>query len=215
MGYHRAGFEVTGVDIDPRYAKRYPFEFIAGDALEFVKAHGHEFDAIHASPPCQSYSISRHGNGHETKAPKLVEAVRDLLVATLRPYVIENVVGAPIAEPLMLCGTEFGLSAVDDDGEVLHLSRPRLFESNVFLWGAGGCNCAGRIIGGVYGGGSSNKIRARTVRHGGYTPSKSVREKLIGADWMTLHGLAQSIPPAYTEHIGAQLLAHVESERVA
>jgi DNA (cytosine-5)-methyltransferase 1 len=203
MGYHRAGFEVVGVDIDPQ--PNYPFEFHQGDALEFVKAHAHEFDAIHASPPCQAYSITKHT--HANVHPMLIEPTRDALIATGKPYVIENVVGAPLVEPLMLCGSEFGLRAVDSDGEHLRLERHRLFESNVFLLGNGGCMHDQRVaVAGVYGGGNTDKTRARQVRHGGYTPAKSIAAVLIDAPWMTYHGLSQCIPPAYTEHIGRQLM---------
>jgi DNA (cytosine-5)-methyltransferase 1 len=102
----------------------------------------------------------------------------------------------------------------------LHLRRHRLFESNVFIYGNGGCQCAaykrrGFGVGGAYGGGSVDRAHAKEVRRGGYTPSKPVREKLLGIDWMTQNGLSQSIPPAYTEHLGMQIIAHLESEAVA
>lgn len=206
MGYHRAGFDVVGVDLNPRFAKRYPFEFHAADAIEFVKEHGHEFDAIHASPPpCQAYSITKHT--HSAEHPELIEPTREALIATGMPYVIENVVGAPLIEPLTLCGSEFDLTAVDTDGEPLRLERHRLFESNVFLLGNGGCRHRADVqVAGAYGGGSQDRRHAKEVRRGGYTPAKEVRAALLGVDWMTLHGQAQCIPPAYTEHIGLQLM---------
>lgn len=213
-GYADAGFEVFGVDLERQ--RRYPFEFHQADALD-VLAGGvldlDSFDAIHASPPCQAYSITKHS--HQKKHVELIEPVRDALIRLGKPYVIENVPGAPLRDPLTLCGTEFGLRTTDVDGEVLWLKRHRLFESNVDLWGAGGCHCTGRAIGGVYGGGSSDRNHAKEVRMGGYTPSKEVRAALIGCDWMTLHGLSQSIPPAYTKHIGEQLLAYVKGEVAA
>lgn len=213
-GYARAGFDVVGVDLDPRFAKRYPFEFHAGDAIEFVKAHGHEFDAIHASPPCQAYSITKHT--HSNTHPMLIDPTRDALIATGRPYVIENVVGAPLVNPLMLCGSEFDLTTTDTDGLPLRLERHRLFESNVFLIGNGGCRHDRRVqVAGAYGGGSSDRRHAKEVRRGGYTPAKEVRAALLGVDWMTLHGMSQSVPPAFTEHIGAQLIDHLHSEAVA
>jgi DNA (cytosine-5)-methyltransferase 1 len=207
-GYHRAGFDVVGVDLDMRALRRYPFESYQADALEFVKAHGHEFDAIAASPPCQAYSATRHT--HQVTHPELVEPTRDALIATGLPYVIENVEGAPLRNPLRLCGSEFGLRAYDPSrGQVVALRRHRLFESNVFLLGAGGCSCnvdraAGRIAG-VYGGGSTSR-EAASIRRGGYTPGKDVGAALLRIDWMTRYGLAQSIPPVYTEHIGRQLI---------
>ena len=209
-GYDRAGFDVTGVDIDDQ--PRYPFQFIRADALTFLADGGAAgFDVVHASPPCQAYSVTKAT--HSKTHPKLVGPVRAALVATGLPYVIENVVGAPLMGALILCGTEFHLTATDDDGRVIALKRHRLFESNVFLMGAGGC-CCGDIrgrVGGVYGGGSSDRRHARHVRRGGYTPSKAVRAELLGIDpdAMTLHGQAQAIPPAYTAFIGAQLLAHL------
>ena len=207
-GYARAGFDVVGVDLDPRFAKRYPFEFHAGDAIEFVKAHGHEFDAIHASPPCQAYSITKHT--HSNTHPMLIDPTRDALIATGRPYVIENVVGAPLRDPLMLCGSEFDLTTTDTDGLPLRLERHRLFESNIFLLGNGGCRHDKRVqVAGAYSGGSSDRRHAKEVRRGGYTPAKEVRAALLGVDWMTLHGMSQSIPPAYTSFIGAQLLDHL------
>jgi DNA (cytosine-5)-methyltransferase 1 len=143
-----------------------------------------------------------------------VDPTRAALAASGLPYVIENVPGAPLLNPLTLCGTEFDLVAPDLDGVLLHLKRHRLFESNVFLYGAGGCRCLafkdrGIGVGGVYGGGSDDRENAKTVRRGGYTPTKPVAAALLGVDWMTLHGLSQCIPPAYTEWIGAQLLTYL------
>ncbi|MGW5790990.1 hypothetical protein ACWEV3_10330 [Saccharopolyspora sp. NPDC003752] len=99
MGYHRAGFDVVGGDIARQ--PRYPFEFHQADALEFLAAHGHEFDAIHASPPCQAFTNAQRirGNDH----PDLIAPTRDLLITTGRPWVIENVEGAPLHNPVMLC----------------------------------------------------------------------------------------------------------------
>lgn len=215
IGYHRAGFDVVGIDLEPRYAKRYPFNFAAADAIEYVKEHGHEFDAIHASPPCQAYSVATSGTP-DAKAnhPRLIEPVRQALEATGKPWVIENVTGAPLRNPLTLCGTMFGLQAMDDDGTLLRLERHRLFESNVGLMAPATCWHDKTIaVGGVYGGGRSDRHEAKHVRRGGYTPAKHVREALIGVEpgHMTLHGLSQSIPPAYTEHIGRQLIEYLES----
>ncbi len=107
MGYHRAGFDVVGVDIKPQ--PRYPFEFHQADALEYVAAHGHEFDVIHASPPCQRYSRATRMSGTEENHPDLLQPSIDALEKTGKPYVVENVPGAPMKNYLMLCGTMFGL----------------------------------------------------------------------------------------------------------
>ena len=119
MGLHRAGFEVTGVDIEPQ--KRYPFEFVLGDALEYCAQHGHEFDLVVAGPPCQLYSVTASlSNGNH---PDLVGPTREALIATGKPYIIENVPGSPLINPLVLCGTMFGLALI----------RHRLFENNIGL----------------------------------------------------------------------------------
>jgi DNA (cytosine-5)-methyltransferase 1 len=219
MGYARAGFSVTGVDLF-RYRgpdgklrgyrqARYPFESVQADALEYVAEHGHRFDVIAASPPCQLYSISANAH-HNTDHPDLVAPTRAALKATGRPYVIENVEGAPLDHPLMLCGSEFDLRATDTDGLRVWLKRHRLFESNVFLLGNGGCrHPVGIMCAGVYSNGSPSRDAA-AARAGGYTPpSQAVRAELMGIDWMSRNGLSQAIPPAYTEHVGRQLLEAV------
>jgi DNA (cytosine-5)-methyltransferase 1 len=107
MGYHRAGFEVVGVDIKPQ--PRYPFEFHRADALEYLNQHWREFDIIHASPPCQFYSRATKMNGTKHNHPDLLQPTIDALDATGKPYIVENVPGAPMKNYLMLCGTMFGL----------------------------------------------------------------------------------------------------------
>jgi site-specific DNA-cytosine methylase len=115
MGYHRAGFEVVGVDIKPQ--KHYPFEFHCADAFAFLEQHGHEFDVIHASPPCQAYSSAMK---HLAKPkPMLIDGVREALIRSGKRWVIENVPGAPMRNPTILCGTMFGM----------RIHRHRLFES--------------------------------------------------------------------------------------
>lgn len=122
VGYSRAGFDVVGVDKEPM--KRYPFEFHQGDALEYLVEHGHEFDAIHSSPPCQAYCSLKSMPNAKVHAD-LVAPTRELLKASGKPWVIENVVGAPLINPRMLCGTMFGLGTGNAD-----LRRHRLFETN-------------------------------------------------------------------------------------
>lgn len=130
VGYHRAGFtEITGVDIRPQ--PRYPFTFVQGDAMEYLAAHGHEFDAIHASPPCQAFSATRHlPNVRTDRHVDLIGPSRAMLSSIARPYVIENVEGSPVGAAagrwaISLCGLMFGL----------RVFRHRLFESNVLLLG--------------------------------------------------------------------------------
>lgn len=203
VGYHRAGFDVVGVDIEPQ--PRYPFEFYQADALAFPLDG---FDAIHASPPCQHASAGTRAIDR-TRYPELVEPTRARLAAAGVPYVIENVVGADLRSPLALCGCMFDLGATDDDGTPLHLRRKRLFESNVLLAAPRPCrHDRAEQVAGVYGGARSDKHEARHVRRGGYVPaSRDVKADLLGgADWMTVHGMHQAIPPAYTEWIGRQLL---------
>ena len=120
MGYYRAGFDdITGVDIAPQ--KHYPFKFIQADALEYLAEHGHEYDAIHASPPCQEYTLAgqqwRKGG---KKYSDLVGETRNLLQKIGKPYVIENVPGAPLNNPTVLNAAFFGMN----------VRRTRLFETS-------------------------------------------------------------------------------------
>lgn len=122
MGYHRAGFDVIGVDLNPQ--PRYPFEFHQCDALEWLSYEQNEFDAIHASPPCQRYTaLAKGNNANVDDYPDLIAPTRELLQETGLPYVIENVPSAPLRYPITLCGEMFGLSVI----------RHRLFESNLPL----------------------------------------------------------------------------------
>ena len=211
-GYADAGFEVVGVDIDPQ--PRYPYEFHQADAISFIRDHGHEFDVIHASPPCQAFSRTK--TLHDNEHPDLVALTRHALMASGRPWVIENVVGAPLIDPVRLCGTSFGMVAPDVDGVPLKLVRHRLFESNLPLAGTE-CRHDPKVqTASVYGagGGWTPKHRDNPERRGGYIPHASVISELLGIDWMTKHEMSQSIPPAFTEHIGNQLVAHL-TEAVA
>lgn len=210
-GYRRAGFEVVGVDLDPQ--PHYPFEFHQADAIAYVLAHGHEFDAIHASPPCQLYSAARNKSVNSKRVhPDLVGPTRDALRMIGKPYIIENVVGAPMEGPITLCGGMFGLTAPDVDGVPLKLLRHRLFESNIEL--AAPEHTPHRELEGVTasvfgsGGTWSPEFRDRPKR-GGYVPHISVIRELMGIDWMNRYELSQSIPPAYTEYLGKQLLRAV------
>lgn len=229
-GYVAAGYTVTGVDADPAPLRNYPYPSIRADALDVLAEPTllTGVDLIHASPPCQTYSITRHT--HADTHPDLLAATLEALHRTGLPWVIENVPGAPLDPALTLCGTMFGLQADDPaTGRIVALRRHRLFASNLPLAAPAACTCLrtrrldqGNLrptrqadrIGGVYGGGS-NDNRARKVRRGGYTPAKEVWVGLMGIDWMTRDQLAQAIPPAYTHWIGTLLRPHLEENRHA
>lgn len=198
VGYHRAGFtEIVGIDIANQ--KRYPFEFIKADCLEVMQDMNflRSFDAIVASPPCQTHSATKHlraAQGRETKKVDLIPQTREALVASGLPYIIENVPGAPLIDPVVLCGSSFGLA----------VRRHRLFESNVPLTSLP-CDHKkqGRPVG-VYGSMRDN------IPSGGKT-AESIEQarEAMGIDWMLWGDLVEAIPPAYTEHLGRQFLAYI------
>ncbi|WP_022684628.1 DNA cytosine methyltransferase [Sphingobium bisphenolivorans] len=209
MGYHQAGFDIVGVDLDPQ--PRYPFAFIQHDALTLDMRFIRSFDAIHASPPCQGYSSMRHAPGAKG-APLLIDRTRDMLEASGLPYIIENVetAGWSMRDPVLLCGTMFGLGA---QGCELH--RHRLFESNIELV-ASSCQHSGGPVVGVYGG----HARKRSAKHGGRGTRdvwegghKAAAREAMGMDWATLNEMSEAIPPAYTEALGVQLLDFIKSQR--
>lgn len=205
-GYAAAGFQVFGVDTSTARLKHYPYPHHHGDALEYAAEHGHEFDAIHASPPCQAYSVTKHLAA--SRHPDLLAPTRDLLQSLGRPYVIENVPGARMPDAMVLCGTMFDLTAADVDGSPMFLARHRWFESDVFLWPPNVCRCQpfkdrGWRVGGVYGNGAPDPRKA-AIRQGGYTPPVAVQRVLMGLDLPRDH-LNQAIPPAYTQWVGGQL----------
>lgn len=213
MGYHRAGFDVIGVDNRPQ--PNYPFTFVQGDALaslgrpKWIAQIAEDYDAIHASPPCQAFT---QANGAWTnlldadRHPDLVAPTRELLAATGLPYVIENVPGAPLIDPVTICGTTLGLN----------VRRHRLFESNVALM-VPPCSGHERNYVICFGGGvrgRSHEIGRTTKGKGGPiirrpTLSLEVGQRAMEIDWMDRHELSEAIPPAYTELIGSQLLSHV------
>jgi len=235
MGYSRAGFdEIVGVDINindkgkPMHLERsYPFKFVEGDALEYLAEHGQEFDAIHASPPCQAYSIMHNLpwlKGREY--PELILPTREMLEELGKPYVIENVMGARHGAPGIerrglgahgmqagwLCGTMFGLP----------FYRHRLFETNWFWMQPGHPKHLTRSAGKVEtvtatgttdpGYGLTQWHETFSQRNMGIGHAKGWRlaAAAMGIDWMKREELTQAIPPAYTELIGKALAQQVQ-----
>jgi DNA (cytosine-5)-methyltransferase 1 len=187
MGYHRAGFEVIGVDIDPQ--PNYPFEFFQGDAFA-AGSWAWSFDVIHASPPCQAHSRLRSVAPSDTGW--MLAATRELLDRIGRPWVIENVPGAPMANPVpkVLCGSMFGLG----------VRRHRLFQSTIALPQLPHDHeSQGKPVG-VYG------HAGGTDRGKGRKATTAEAKEAMDIDWMTHAELAQAIPPAYTEWIGNLLI---------
>lgn len=195
MGYAKAGYDVVGMDI--KHGKRYPFEYIRRDVMTLTPEDLQGFDLIHASPPCQTYSVTKHlrvAQGKSTSKQDLLEGVRLLLIASGVPYVIENVKGAPLIDPVQVCGSAFGLK----------VRRHRLFESSMPLKGT---DChhkqQGRPVG-IYG-----SMRDE-IPGGGHT-AKTMDEahNAMGINWMLWGELVEAIPPAYTHYIGQQILGHL------
>lgn len=213
VGYARAGWDAVGVDImrqktNPAYWSQAEkeargvgdatFSFIQADVMEFVlDLDFTQFDAIHASPPCQTFSITANlarAQGKKASSIDLLTPIRPIIQATGLPYVIENVEHSPLQDPVKLCGSTFGLG----------VRRHRLFESNVPLRDNGPCRHEeqGRPIG-VYGSKNDDIPRggrtARTLEEG---------QRAMGIDWMPWARLIESVPPVYLEHIGRQLIEH-------
>lgn len=203
-GYHRAGFtEIVGIDIAPQ--PNYPFEFWQMDVTEWFTwemgvAIAMTFDAIHASPPCQAYSTTK--SLHTNEYPDLIEPTRNFLRPILgRPWVIENVVGAPLKSPIKLCGSSFGLG----------VRRHRLFESNFALMSTG-CrhDLQPEPIDVTGTGGPGGK--PRTNGGGLHRKPRNLAHarEVMGIDWMSRPELSEAVPPAFTEFIGRQIVEQME-----
>ena len=196
VGYAEAGFEVHGVDL--KHGKRYPFSYTRANVLDILKDQEfiNQFDVIHASPPCQTHSITKHlrnAQGKSTSKVDLIPETRAALIASGKPYIIENVPGSPLINPVQLCGSSFDLK----------VRRHRLFESNVPLQGSI-CDHKkqGRPIG-VYG--SLND----EIPQGGKTAATiDEARKAMGMDWAIWTELVEAIPPAFTKYLGEQLRRH-------
>lgn len=267
-GYARAGFEVTGIDIMPQ--KDYPYRFVQADALDYVEHLGHFYDVIHASPPCQAFSVLKHMR-HSKEHPNLVPQTRAALIQSGKPYVIENVPGAPLRADITLCGTMFGLKTPCG----AELRRHRIFETNWLVMNGLQCRhyANDRVIAvnsdhprdgseftereakntnSVFGGKGRGPVKTICVTghtptdnsnrperslisvHGNHPQGKTISvtgstpqnfsgikvgrkvfkvsdaQAAMGIDWMTMKGLSQAIPPAYTYFIGLQLIENLK-----
>lgn len=198
MGYHLAGFDdIVGVDIEKQ--SRYPFRFVQADALEYVAEYGHEFDAIHASPPCQRYSVQT-AMEYRGNHPDLIVPTRDALTATGKPYVIENVENARqhLISPIKLCGSMFGLN----------LWRHRYFEIwPSVLWLTPTCNHSQLpvLITGT--------TRRKPEKGGRMEYTAEQCREASGLYWMTRAEMDEAIPPAYTHWIGERLLEFINKTK--
>lgn len=211
VGYFNAGFNVVGVDIAAQ--PDYPFEFHQGDALEVLRRllmeHAisftykdgavewlrlSDFDAIHASPPCQGYTLMNSGRHHEW--PKLIDRTRTLLELADKPFVLENVVGAPLRKDIVLCGEMFGLSVI----------RHRVFELGGWSTGAPKhVRHRGRVAGMRHGEWFEGPYFA-VYGDGGGKGTVEQWQQAMGIDWTdNRRSIAEAIPPAYTEWIGEAL----------
>ena len=192
VGYSLVGFDVVGVDINPQ--PKYPFSFFQADALSFDLSG---FDAVHASPPCQRYSNLTPEQSKKNH-PDLISSVREKLIASGLPYVIENVAGAKreLLNPVMLCGSMFGLRT----------RRHRFFECSFPV--VAPCVCDHSVMPLLV---TTASKASRALRASLGVKPKSVTNAPLayGINWMDFNGLKEAIPPAYTEYIGKQLRAHV------
>jgi len=181
-GYHRAGFDVVGVDLHPQ--PRYPYEFVQADAMTWPLDG---FDAIHASPPCQHYAPVTRWRGDPDDHPDFLRATIVRLNKSGLPWVVENVPGAPMHPDFILCGSQFDLP----------VRRHRWFATN---W----AHHTWSLMPPCW-----HSADDYSFDHGGKQP-ESVYRDAIGCPWMTVQESREAIPPAYTQWIGEQLLAHLE-----
>lgn len=201
MGYYQAGFDVTGVDIEPQ--PHYPFLFIQANALTFDLSG---YDVIHASPPCPRYSSISKLHHVEMNHPDLLGIIRAKLQESGKPYIIENVMGAPFWHGVILCGSMFDLP----------IRRHRCFESNYLIMTPGPCKHTNQTysIHGhhVWNNGNKRRIENANWKNGYYNRAEMVKReigmKAMGITWeMNQEELSNAIPPAYTKWIGEQLLS--------
>ncbi len=209
-GYVNAGWEVHGVDSNPKLAKRY----LASGATSFTVADASEypitfmFDAVHASPPCEDHSPTMGFGLKERGTAWLLPHTVARLQASGLPYIIENVESAAVKRhmpgAMCLCGSMYGLGARDSRGQYRVLRRHRLFLTSFGAVAPGPCKCDGVLVGGVFGHGEQGVNGGR-----GYGFAADSARRAMGTPWMTRDGCAESIPPAYTYDLGMQLAAVV------
>lgn len=199
-GYHQAGFDILGVDIVEQ--PNYPFPMIVRDVLGLPQGFLSVFDAVHASPPCQAYSdlAARNGNGDDW--PKLIEPTRDMLRESGKPYVIENVEGAPLQDYVVLCGTMF---------PELRVLRHRLFEANfpITVPPHGKhprCHTLDKRKSHY---GKTDEWKDYVQVTGGGNCTVAAAQDAMGIDWMTKKEINEAIPPAYARCIGDQLVSQL------
>lgn len=204
-GYQLSGAHVTGIDINaqPNYCGD---DFIQGDAIAYIREHGHEFDFIHASPPCQASSALTKGTNKGRVYPQLIPATREALNYVGRPYVIENVAGADLRKDFMLCGEMFGLAVL----------RHRFFE--VSGWPVPQPihkKHRGRVAGCRHGKWYDGPYFA-VYGEGGGKGSVAQWQKAMGIDWTNVRvEIAEAIPPAYTVYIGSLIESFLQEGMAA
>lgn len=228
-GYSLAGFDVYAVDIDPQPRNPHPFcqeeavwamtVLLSGGSLPFTHKSGRienlrleDFSAAHASPPCQAFSAMKHMPDAK-EHPELIEPIRELFQRIEIPWVIENVVGAPLNDAVILCGTMFNLGAAG-----FSLQRHRQFETTFELDAPAECDHSKPTIG-IYGG----HVRCRSTKFWrntgadfpGYDKKALAVEAMGGTHWMTMNQMSEAIPPAYTEYIGRQIMTQLERLELA
>ena len=214
MGYYLAGFAPYGIDNKPQ--SHYPFPFLLMDAPEAMErflrgerltfSNGEtlylsDFAVFHASPPCQAYVDYNKKGDRETKHPRLIEPIRERLLSTGKPYIIENIHKAPLMAHILLCGSMFGL----------RVRRHRYFEAPCLpLIMVPHCNhkmkvSTGELIG-VYAMGGHGPRHGAGIREVAPRPPQVTPEEAMGIYWMKFCELKEAIPPAYTEYLGKYLM---------
>ena len=200
-GYMDAGFDVTGVDIAPQ--PDYPGTFVQGDALAYLAAHGHEFDAIHASPPCQASSALTKGTNKGREYLNLIPATRALLALHNVPTVIENVQGSDLRRDLTLCGEMFGLAVI----------RHRYFETSGFAaLPTPHKPHRGRVAGWRHGVYYEGVYRAVYGDGGGKGTVAEWQDAMGMHHTSNRKSIAEAIPPAFARFVGGQIMTKLESD---